>query len=119
MGVPNIESAQVSDGPAAATGLRRGLQQRGPLLDDPVVIVPDPAEPRGSSDEELVEIPTPFGRIALDQRQVLRGEGHGTENPEYVSRTRERCPVEPGAVRSASLKLDFDHDLPVVPDDGD
>src|SRR5262245_1571273 len=115
MGVPDVESAQVSDGPAGATRLCRGLQQRCPLLNDPVVVMPDPSEPRGSSDEELVEISAPLGWIALDQRQVLRCEADRTENPEYVSRTREHCPVEPGAVRSAALELDFDHALSVVP----
>ncbi len=95
-------------GPAAWNAAARRLQQRGPLPDHPLVVGADPGVPRCRGDQQVVEETPPFPGVPLDQRQVLRREQYGAEDPEDLAGPGQRRPVQPHPVRPARIDLDLD-----------
>ena len=64
---------------------------------------------RHEADQELIQEPAAAGRIALDQRQVLRREEHRLADAEQVPGTDRVAPVDPAAVGPARVDFQFQH----------
>ena len=88
--VPDVQAGWI----AAACGTG-GLEQRAALLDDALVVGADAGVPRAAGDQQVVEVAAPLGRIALDDRQVLRREQDAAQRAERVPRPAQRGAVEP------------------------
>ena len=90
------------------------LEQRAALLEDPVVVGPDPGEPRPAGHHQLVQEPPPLRRVALDDGQILGREHHGPQHPDQLPRPAQRRPVQLGPVGLARGDLDLQLQLPRI-----
>ena len=88
-----------------------GLQQRGPLLEHPLVVGPHAGQAWHAGHDQLVEDAAPLARLAAHDSQVLGGEQHRPDGPEDVTRTRLRRAVEAGPVGPPGRDLDLDLQL--------
>ena len=106
MPVPDIERREVdrpshgivviaADGRACPTppGNSRGLEQRRPLLEYPVVVTDQARQPRAALYEQVIEEQPSLARVAAHDRQILRREQDRPQRPEDVSRPRGRAPL--------------------------
>src|SRR5699024_10347761 len=58
-------------------------------------------------DQQVVQVASAFGWIALDQREVFGSEQHGAQRAEDVPSARYRGPVDPCTVGLAGRDLDL------------
>jgi hypothetical protein len=85
VGVPHGQGGQVAAARADLPRQVRGAQQRVSLLDDAFVVGPHAGVARLSGDEQVIEVPASFGRIALNDLQVLRREQHQPQRADNVA----------------------------------
>ncbi len=95
-----------------------GLEQCGSLLDHAFVVGTDAGVARPAGDQQVVDETAPFGRVALDDRQILRREQHAPQRAKRVSRSGQGCSVESDPVRLAGVELDLDQTVPRRRTDG-
>ena len=58
------------------------------------------------------------GRLALDQREVVRGEKDDAEGSQQISWTPQRAPVQGRLVGATCVDLDLEQQLPRIVDAG-
>src|SRR4029077_15480580 len=91
--VPDLQACRVT----AACGPGR-LEQRAALLNDAFIVGADPRVARAAGDEQIIEVSATLGRIAFDDRQVLRCEQNTSQRAERIPGPAQRGAVEPGPV---------------------
>ena len=117
VGVPDVQGGQIAAAAGAAdlAGQVRRAQQGVALLEHPVVVGAHAGVAGLAGDQQVVEVAAPLGRVAADQRQVLRREQHQPQRAEHVagpaspasgragpgSPCRARSPARPAAPGSS------------------